>query len=141
MRSLFITVLILTSLNLLSQSSETIYALNKGVTTKNVTKGYPIEYSLTKSYPNGSYAKIKNKGNGVYYFQIIVDGQFAYGHYFKYQAIENNQYKYKKSDEPDEEFLYVNYPLSKLAESNQYDEHIRVELINYRTSFAMLLLF
>lgn len=123
------------------KNSETVYSLNAGVTTNNVKKGSPIIWGNTKLFTNGSYIKIKNKTNGNYYIQTVVGGQFAYGHYFKYKAKEANKYKYIRTDGDDKEFLLVNYPLSKLAESNQYDEKVRLELINYRTSFAMLLLF
>jgi hypothetical protein len=76
-----------------------------------------------------------------YYFQTIINGQFAYGHYFKYQGKENDEYKYIRTDGTEVEFIFVNYPLSKLALSNEYDQKIILKLVNYRTSFGMLMKF
>lgn len=137
---LIISALIIASLYSYGQD-ETIYALNSGVTSKNVRKGTTIVWGQTKSFPNASYIKIKKKADGKYYFQTTVGGQFAYGHYFKYLEKVNNEYKYKRTDGNEEEYLFVNYPLSKLAESNQYDEKIVLKLVNYRTSFGMLFKF
>lgn len=122
-------------------STETIYSLNKGSTTNNVNENSTIIYGIPTSFPRGSYFKIKNKSDGNYYVQSVIGGQFAYGHYFKYVSKLGAMYKYQRTDGEEIEFLLVNYPLSKLAHSNQYDESIRLELINYRTSFAMLFLF
>jgi hypothetical protein len=122
-------------------SNETIYALNKGATTNVVHENSDIIYGILTAFPGDSYFKIKNKGGGNYYVQSVVGGQFAYGHYFKYVTNVGTKYKYQRTDGDEVEYLLVNYPLSKLAQSNQYDEKIRLELINYRTSFAMLFLF
>lgn len=123
------------------KTSETVYALNTGATTNKVTRGSKILWNNTKPFPNSSYIKIKSKSETSYYIQTVVGGQFAYGHYFKYSTRDDDYYKYVRTDGNEEELLIVNYPLSKLAESNLYDEMVRMELINYRTSFAMLLLF
>lgn len=124
-----------------AQSNEIIYALNEGVTTKNVRKSSQIDWGHTKSYPEASYVKIKKKTDGTFYCQVVVGGQFAYGHYFKYQKELNNEYIYIRTDGNEEEYLIVNFPLSKLSESNFYDERVILKLINYRTSFGMLLKF
>ncbi len=132
------------SLNTFSQenkSYETIYALNSGATTRNVDINSNVKWGATTEFPNNSYIKIKKKQEGSYYLQTIVNGQFAYGHYFKYISTIDNGYKYQRTDSDENEFLISNYSLSDLAKSNQFDEKVRIELINYRTSFAMLLLF
>lgn len=135
-------VIIIFTINLsFTQTNESIYALNEGVTTKNVKRGTTIVWEQTKPFPNGSYIKIKNKNDGTYYIQTIVGGQFTYGHYFKYQEMKGKEYKYKRTDGNEEEYLYVNFPLSKLAESNQYDEKVILKMINYRTSFGLLFKF
>jgi hypothetical protein len=123
------------------QTNETIYALNYGVTTKEVKQGITIKWGPTKPFPSASYIKIKKKENDTYYIQTTVNGQFAYGHYFKYQEKSGDEFKYVRIDGGEVEYLFVNYPLSKLATSNQYDEKVILKLINYRTSFAILMKF
>ncbi len=68
-----------------AQTTETIYALNEGITTNQVVEGKPIIWGRTKPFPNASYVLIRMKSDGTFYFQTTVAGKFAYGHYFKYK--------------------------------------------------------
>lgn len=124
-----------------SQNVETIYSLNSGVTTNQVIEGEIIVFKQTKSFPNSSYVKIKMKNDKSFYVQMIINGQFAYGHYFKYDKMINGEYRYTRTDGDEIEYILTNYSLNELALSNKYDQKINLKLINYRTSFAMLLKF
>jgi len=125
----------------IGQNYESIYALNSGATTKQVVKGEKVVFNQPKTFPNSSYIKIKQKSKDSFYIQTIINGQFAYGHYFKYQSTTEGILKYIRTDGSEVEFITTNYSLSQLASSNKYDEKVRLELINYKTSFAMLLKF
>jgi len=125
----------------LAQEAETIYALNKGVTTNQVSRSNPITWGETKDFPQASYIRIKKKSNDTYYINTTVGGEFGYGHWFKYVGEVNGEYKYIKTDGDQDDFIFVNFPLSELATSNKHDEHIVLKLVNYRTSFALLLKF
>lgn len=135
------SILFIPSLILCGQEKEMIYALNKGVTTNKVSKSMPISWGQRKDLPNASYIIIKEKSNKTYYINITIKGQFAYGHYFKYLEGKNDEYIYIKTDGLNGDYIFVNYPLSELANSNLHDEHIQLKLVNYRTSFAMLIEF
>lgn len=126
---------------LFCQNFETIYALNSGVTTNQVVQGEIVVFNQTKPFPNSSYIKINQKAENSFYIQMTVNGQFAYGHYFKYKNKINGEFKYIRTDGNEMEYVIANYPLDVLASSNEYDEMVNLKLINYRTSFAMLLKF
>tara|TARA_B110000093_G_C12909883_1_gene384259 strand:+ start:673 stop:1101 length:429 start_codon:yes stop_codon:yes gene_type:complete len=126
---------------MISQNNEIIYALNSGVTTKQVSQGVKVVFKQTKPFPNSSYVKIKKKNNNLFYVQTTINSQFVYGHYFKYDKRINGEYRYIRTDGDEIEYILTNYPLNELALSNKYDEKINLKLINYRTSFAMLLKF
>jgi hypothetical protein len=142
MRKLLIfTLFVIGALSSFGQNNESVYALNYGVTTKEVYQGEKILFDEVKPFPNSSYIKIKQKAHNSFYIQTIVNGKFAYGHYFKFQNKIDEGYKYIRTDGNEIEYIITNYPLEKLALSNMYDEKITFKLINYRTSFAMLLKF
>ncbi len=124
-----------------SQNHETIYALNHGVTTKQVIKGKEIVFGQTKPFPNASYIKIKKKPDNSYHIETTINGKFAYGHYFKYKGKVNEQFEYLRTDGNEIEYIITNYPLDELALSNKHDEKVNLQLINYRTSFAILFKF
>lgn len=124
-----------------SQNNETIYALNFGVTTNQVREGEEIEFNKLKPLPNASFIAIKEKGGDLFYVKTTINGQFAYGHYFKFQNKNEEGYNYVRTDGEEIEYIIINYPLDVLASSNKYDEKVIFKLINYRTSFAMLLSF
>lgn len=134
-------IFVLVTLFSFGQNNETIYALNYGVTTKEVFQGRKIVFNDVKPFPNSSYINIKAKGNNSFYIKTTVNGKFAYGHYFKFQNKVDEGYKYIRADGDEIEYVITNYPLEKLALSNMYDEKVVLKLINYRTSFAMLLKF
>ena len=125
----------------LAQNNETIYALNYGVTTKDVDHGKEIVFNTAKPFPNSSYITIKTKRNNSFYIQTTFKGQFIYGHYFKFQNKIAEGYRYIRTDGNEIEYVVTNYPLDILALSNKHDEKVVFKLINYRTSFAMLLKF
>lgn len=124
-----------------AQNVETVYALNEGVTINYVKKSIPINWGPTKRFPNASYIKIKKKNDGTFYVNIAVSGQFGYGHYFKYVGKISDEYKYIKTDGMKDDIILVNFPLGKLAANNHYDEKVILKMINYRTSFGMLMKF
>lgn len=126
---------------MIRQNNEIIYALNSGATTTQVSQGVKVLFKRTKPFPNSSYVKIKKKNNNLFYVQTTVNSQFVYGHYFKYDKRINGEYRYIRTDGDEIEYILTNYPLNELALSNKYDEKINLKLINYRTSFAMLLKF
>lgn len=134
-------IFILTPLISIGQSNESIYAINYGITSKQVTQDKEIYFGEVKQYPNSSYIKIKSKENNSFYIQTIVNGKFAYGHYFKFLKKINGEYKYVRIDGEEIEYVLTNFTLDELAFSNINDEKVIFKLINYRTSFAILLKF
>lgn len=136
-----IILLFLLPVLLSGQGKETIYSLNEGVTTNKVSKNHSIIWGPTKDMPQASYVRIKEKSDGTYYINVSVGGQFAYGHYFRFVEMEGDEFKYIKTDQGQDDYLYVSHSLTALATSNRFDEHIVMKLINYRTSFAMLMKF
>lgn len=128
-------------LNLVFQEYESFYALNQGSTTNKVSENVSIAWRTTKDLPQDSYIRIKKKTDSTYYINVLISGQFAYGHYFKYIGKIDGEYEYLKVDGLQDDYIRVNHPLSELAYSNKYDEHVVIKLINYRTSFGMLLKF
>lgn len=134
-------VLLISTISVFSQESETVYALNKGVTTNEVSQSTKIQFGQLKDFPHASYIRIREKSDGTYYISTTVGGEFGYGHYFKYVGLVNDEYKYIKTDGDQDDYVFVNYPLSELANSNKHDEHVILKLVNYRTSFAMLMMF
>lgn len=123
------------------QNHESIYALNSGVTTKNIIEGKKIIYNNIKPFPHSSYIKVKQKENKSFYIQTIISGKFAYGHYFTFLTKLNGEFKYVRTDGDGVEYIITNYSLNDIAQSNKHDEKVNLQLINYRTSFAMLLKF
>ena len=123
------------------QTFETTYALNSGVTQKGIQTIDNVEWGNLKEFPQSSYVKIKMKPDGSFYINTTVNGQFAYGHYFKYCEMYGEDFKYQRTDGDSDEFIFSNYSLESLAKSNQYDEHIVLKMINQRTNFGMLFKF
>lgn len=136
-------LLLLPLLILLScgQSYESTYALNSGVTKKGLESIDNIDWGELKDFPQSSYMKIKMKPDGTFYINTTVNGQFAYGHYFKYSGMDGTDYKYQRTDGDLKEYIYSNYSLESLAKSNQYDEKVILKMINVRTNFGMLFKF
>lgn len=131
MKTIFMVIyfLIINNLELL-QNNETIYALNYGVTTNQVFQGKEIIFNALKPLPDSSYIAIKEKEENVFYIKTTINGQFAYGHYFKFQNKNEEGYKYIRTDGEEIEYIITNFPLKALALSNKYDEKVIFKLIN-----------
>lgn len=124
-----------------SQNQEVIYSLNEYITSNIVSQGQEIPWGSTRRVQS-SYILIRQKPDGRIYLQITVNGQFAYGGYFKYQGKAGGDFKYIRTDETArEDYLFINYSLTEISENQKHDESIVMKVLNYQTSYGMLLKF
>jgi hypothetical protein len=124
-----------------NQNQEVIYSLNEYATTNIVKQGQEVPWGPTKRVQS-SYIIIRQKSDGTTYLQVTIGGQFAYGGYFKYLGKEGSDFKYIRTDETSKvDYLFINFPLTVLSESQKYDESIVMKMINYQTSYGMFFKF
>jgi hypothetical protein len=122
------------------QEKQVIYALNESANTNIVKLNQEVKWPPLKRVQS-SYVIIKQKTDGTFYIQVTIRGQFAYGGIFKYIGKEGNDYKYHRTDGTADDYLYVNYQLTVLSSTQQYDERITMTLLNFQTSFGLLMKF
>jgi len=127
--------------SLSAQSKETSYTVNEVVQIKGVKKNVPINWGTTHAAQRNSLILIKEKSDTTFYIKLTVNGQFGYGGYFKYLGIENNEYKYLRTDGTSIDYLFLNFSLKKLSESNNYAGSIIWKMVCYNTSEGIMLKF
>lgn len=125
----------------INQDQQIIYALNEVSSSNIVKKGQEIPWGPLKRVQS-SYVLMRKQNDGTIYLQVTIGGQFAYGGYFKYLDKDEAYFKYIRSDETGkEDYLFVNYSLNVLSQSQKYDESVVMKMINYQTSYALYLKF
>ena len=123
------------------QNQKVIYSLNEYVTSNIVIQGQEVPWGSSKRVQS-SYILIQQNPDGIIYLQVTIRGQFAYGGYFKFVGKEGSDFKYIRTDETaKEDYLFVNYQLTVLSETQKYDESIVMKMLNYQTSYGMLFKF
>lgn len=123
------------------ENQQVIYSINEYATTNVVRQGQDVPWGEIKRLQS-SYILIRRKSEDLTYINITINGQFAYGGYFRLHSISGNVAKYVRNDNSmKEDFLLVNFPLSELSESQDHDESIEMKLLNYKTSYGLFIKF
>lgn len=117
-----------------------IYTLNEYTTINIVKRGQEVPWGPTKRVQS-SYILIRQKLDGLVNLQVTISEQFIYGGYFKYLGKEGTDFKYMRTNGTAQDYLFINYPLTALSESQKYDESIVMKMLNYQISYGILFKF
>ena len=124
-----------------SQSFENVYQVLESVINNNLPpQGQTIHWGNTTRASNTELL-VRQKSPGNFYVTLYVNGKFGYGGYFKYVDKKDNEFRYIRTDGTANDYLYFNKPLSSIAKERQRINSTTMKMINYDTSYGILLKF